>query len=58
VKIYVLVSDVGLNGYVIHGVYASRPAPKVVKETGLKEGHTTGYQYTTVEEHELQEEEL
>jgi hypothetical protein len=54
-KVYVLVSDVGLNGYVIHSVYRQPPPSNDVKLAELEGARYTGYAHTSIEEHELQE---
>lgn len=53
--VYVLVSDVGLNGYVIHGVFADRPSNAFIDAVIMEVSLTTGYQHTVVEEHEIEE---
>lgn len=64
-KVWVVVSDCGLNGPVVHGVYGSEPARATVDEfTGVvpngprKSGPQyvsgyTGYQFTDIVECEL-----
>lgn len=63
-KVYVVVSDVGLNGPIIHGVYTTPPTDEEVEKlvmTGwvsgrgfhFRVGGLTGYQNTTVEEVEV-----
>ncbi len=52
-KVYVLISDVGLNGFVVHGVYSAEPSADVIRAAALFSRGWTGYQNTTVEEHDL-----
>lgn len=54
-KVYVLVSHCGLNGPWVHGVYSNLPSDAAIEAARLEAAHTTGYQYTDVEEHELLE---
>lgn len=46
---YVLVSDVGLNGYIVHGIYKFMPPPEVINAAQLFAARTTGYAGTVVE---------
>lgn len=48
-----MISDCGLNGPWIHGVYTYKPNQQVKDEAVNRASRTTGYQYTTVEEYEL-----
>jgi hypothetical protein len=50
VKVWVVVSDCGLNGPFIHGVYSERPEQRVVDQFVFDTSSTTGYQNTTVQE--------
>lgn len=52
-KVYVLVSDVGLNGNVVHGVYSEPPSQKIIGHARAYSAGTTGYGHTIVEEREL-----
>lgn len=52
-KVWVLISDCGLNGPVIHGVYTSEPSLKARDEAIMEFSRWTGYQNTVVEEYEL-----
>lgn len=52
---YILISDVGLNGYVIHGVYNENPSRKTFNEAALEAARYTGYANTDIEERELEE---
>lgn len=53
-KVYVLISDCGLNGPWIHGVYAEAPTNKMLKAAEKEAGRVTGYQFTEVRECELE----
>lgn len=57
--VYVVVSECGMNGAIVHGVYTEKPDPKVVEEFVRKEQEDeggwvgrvsgiTGYMGTTV----------
>ena len=62
-KVWVIVSDCGLNGPAIHGVYTSEPDPaevyRFVNTNHIVDGYhcrvsgTTGYQHTRVETFEV-----
>lgn len=63
-KVWVVVSDCGLNGPVIHGVYTQRPSDLAIKQFVAEERFTedgfriqyagsTGYQFTETIEMEL-----
>lgn len=52
-KVWVLISDCGLNGPWIHGVYTSEPSQLAKDEASNRAAGTTGYQNTVVEEYEL-----
>lgn len=54
-KAYVLVSDVGLNGLIIHGTYSAMPTPSMIQEAADEAARWTGYQTTFVESPEIQE---
>lgn len=51
--VYVLVSDVGLNGCMVHGVYSETPSKQIVDRAEAFAQRTTGYASTAVEEMEL-----
>jgi hypothetical protein len=50
---YVLISDSGLNGSFVHGVYSESPDPEVVRHAEEFARGWTGYGGTTVEPREL-----
>lgn len=52
-KVFVLISDVGLNGHVVHGVFDAPPSSTVVAEAEKSGRGWTGYSATTVVEQEL-----
>lgn len=53
-KVWVLISDCGLNGPLIHGVFTSEPSLRASDEAMLQASSgMTGYQNTTVREVEL-----
>ena len=52
-NLYILISDVGMNGYVIHGVYDTPPSPEVIALAKEFTRGWTGYAGTTVEERRL-----
>lgn len=63
-NIWVVVSDCGLNGPWVHGVYTSEPDPATIEKftqtrytdpdgATFRVASTTGYQYTRVEVFEL-----
>lgn len=47
-KVWVVVSDCGLNGPWVHGVFASEPGEEVVRQCEKEAFGVTGYQFTTV----------
>lgn len=47
--VHVLVSDIGLNGYVVHGVYTNPPPDEVITASERFAAGFTGYQSTVVE---------
>ena len=51
--VHVLVSDVGLNGYVVHGVYGESPSQRIVDQAEKYAAGFTGYQNTAVEQLEM-----
>lgn len=51
--VWVLISDCGLNGPWIHGVYTSEPSQAARDEAVNRAAKITGYQFTAVEEYEL-----
>jgi hypothetical protein len=53
VIVYVLVSDVGLNGYMVHGVYSESPPKRIVERAEDFARKTTGYHHTAVEQMEM-----
>lgn len=54
-NVWVVVSDCGLNGLWVHGVYTSEPDSKEIHAftDDRRVSGTTGYQYTEVLEFEL-----
>ena len=55
-KVFVLLSECGMNGVVIHGVYSAKPNRQTVRQKADEVKHYTGYLGTFVEDHELHEE--
>jgi len=51
VKVFVVVSDCGLNGPWVHGVYTTEPDPERI--TDCRVSGTTGYQGTSTLEFEV-----
>jgi hypothetical protein len=49
-NVWVVVSDVGLNGPYIHGVYVTEPPEAMVADIARAFGSPTGYQGTYVEQ--------
>lgn len=49
-RVWVLISDCGLNGPWIHGVFTTEPSLRIKDEAISQASHTTGYQNTKVEE--------
>lgn len=49
-RVWVLISDCGLNGPWIHGVFTTEPTLQARDEAVYRASRTTGYQFTTVEE--------
>lgn len=54
-KVWVVVSDIGLNGVYVHGVYSSPPPISAVDELihAKRVSSWTGYGGTSIEEFEL-----
>jgi hypothetical protein len=50
-KVYALISDCGLNGPLVHGIYTKQPSRDLVALAEAFARPTTGYQFTSVEEH-------
>ena len=53
-RVFVLWSECGLNGGIIHGVYDRTPAPRVVYVATQEAKTVTGYVCTQVEDYEVQ----
>ena len=53
IKVWVVVSDCGLNGPWIHGVSSEEPAKAAVDACTARARRTTGYQSTSVEAFDL-----
>ena len=53
IKVWVVVSDCGLNGPWIHGVSSEEPAKAAVDACIARARRTTGYQSTSVEAFDL-----
>lgn len=52
-KVWVVVSDCGLNGPWIHGVYTEKPDRKTLDQLIFDTSKTTGYQFTQALEFEV-----
>lgn len=55
VIVWVVVSDCGLNGPQIHGVYTAEPSSELVEACARLARPTTGYQYTSAQRFETDE---
>lgn len=54
-RVYVIVSDCGLNGPWIHGVFTEEPTEEQLDRAFKEAVHTTGYQYSYIETVQLGE---
>ena len=52
-KVWVVVSDCGLNGPWIHGVYTEKPAREFLDQLIFEASRSTGYQNTQALEFEV-----